>query len=303
MLVDDKPLVQTEGRPWPKGGWVGWLGWACLFLIALYALFFAYRAAVALLYPYPLEYGEGSVLNEAGQLLAGGFNPARLYPTNDTAPWLATNYSPLYYYLNAALLTLVGPNSFLEGRLLSVLAVAWLVWLLYWLCRGEGMGRRVAFGAALTPLATAPVYDWAVLAKPDILGLAFSLSGAAVAWHARKQPARWQLWVGAGLLCLLGLLTKQSYVAAPLAIGLWLTLRRQWRASGIFLASLVLPGGLVVLGLQWATGGAFLRHIPVLDDLILTPTSEDWRRGEETRLALRDLAGGDGPTLAQDCGW
>jgi hypothetical protein len=56
-------------------------------------------------------------------------------------------------------------------------------------------------------------------------------------------------------------LTKQSALAAPIAILIWLGLERDWRNVAAFVGSLA--GALVVVGLsfQLATGGAFFKHI------------------------------------------
>jgi hypothetical protein len=239
----------------------------CGFLIGVYALFFVYRAGTVLFYPYPLEYGEGVVFYETGQLNRDGFSPASLYPANNQPPYRISNYTPLQYYLAAFMMLITGTRSILVVRLVSVLACVGLALVLYWLTRREEMAegvygsRKLAWAAALTPFALQAFYLWGMLAKPDSLGLAFSMAGAAVAWQTRRQPQRTSLYIIAGVACALGLLGKQSFIAAPIAIVIWLAGRRQWRGASIFLATLVGLGGGSALFFQLASGGNFFKHV------------------------------------------
>jgi hypothetical protein len=95
-------------------------------------------------------------------------------------------------------------------------------------------------------LVVPPAREWGVFAKPDLLALAFSTAGLLVASVASRRV----LW--AAPLFALALLTKQTAVAAPLAVGLWLLLtpgrRRQAVLLGGLTAALTL-GPLVVLEL------------------------------------------------------
>ncbi len=239
----------------------------CSVFIFLYFLFFVYRVGVALFYPYPLEYGEGLVFYESGQLWRDGFNPTSLYPLNDLPPYRFANYSPLFFYLQALIMSLTGPTAILAGRLISVLASFFLGGLLYRVTRqieiapGQKAGPILALAAALTPYATAALYFWGVIAKTDLLAIALSLAGVSAIWKADLESRSWQAYAGAGLLCGLALLTKQSLVAAPATIVIWLGLRRQWQALMAFGFSL---GGLVggiALFFQIVTGGAFYTHL------------------------------------------
>jgi hypothetical protein len=242
----------------------------CGFFIFLYALFFVYRALVALLYPYPLQYGEGAVFYEAGQLYGANFDPANLYSPNAAPPYRAAIYTPLNYYFQAAMMFVTGPRSILGGRLVTILASLYICYSLYRSARKQELapGRRAGLGiglaAALTPFATAALYDWGVLAKADMLAIAFSFAAVQRVWEAgqaRRREARLWPYVWAGLLCALALLTKQSALAAPIAIVIWLGLERDWRVLATFVGSLAGSLAVIGLGFQVATGGAFFRHI------------------------------------------
>ena len=222
-------------------------------------------------YPYPLEADENPVLSSASQLLADGFNPQSLYPANLAAPYRLANYGPVFYFLNALLMALLGPHKLLAGRLLGLGATFGLILLSFRLARREEIaaGRKAGIGislaAALTPLATLAFYRWGAIARPDTLTLLWSVLAVERVWRAtaeseRRRSASLQPYILAGLLCGLALLTRQTAIAAPLAITLWLALRLRWRDCGIFLGTLV--GSLTVVGLVFQTlGGHFLRHL------------------------------------------
>ncbi len=241
----------------------------CGFFIFLYTLFFIYRAGVALFYSYPLQYGEGAVFYEAGQLYAASFSPANLYPANLAPPYQAGIYTPLFYYLQAVTMFVTGPNSIVGGRLITLLASFWVGFTLYRVAGFTELaaGRRgrlgICLAAALTPFATAALYDWGVLAKADILAIAFSMTAVWRVWRGdqsrRVEDKPGLVW--AGILCALALLTKQSALAAPAAIIIWLGLERRWRDLGAFLGALLALLGIVTLVFQLTTNGNFLRHV------------------------------------------
>jgi hypothetical protein len=242
----------------------------CGFFLLLYTLFFVYRAIVALSFPYPLAYWEGAVFYEAAQLSRQEFSPAALYPPNTGPPYLAGIYTPLFYYVTALFMFLTGPTSILSGRLITVLASAYLGYLLYRIARKEEVapGRRARLGlapaAALTPFATMALYTWGVLAQGAVLALCLSLSGVFSIWQAdtdRRNKRGARPLITAGFLCALALLCQQTALAAPLAILIWLGISRRWRDLGQFAAAFFGLFLVVSLAFQLLSGDNFLRHI------------------------------------------
>lgn len=240
----------------------------CGFFLVTYTLFFLIRGNLALFYPYPLEYGEGALFYEAGQLFRGNFNPNSLYTSNLAPPYLSGLYGPLFQYLQALLMFVTGPASIAGGRLISFLASLAISYLLYrigfsQLEANSGFNRRLlALFAALTPLATLPFYYWGVLAKTDMLALALALAATERASQAIKQPSfRAGPYIGAGLCSGLAILTKQTALAAPIAIILTLSLKQQWRGLTVYMAVSGGVGGLGALSLQIITNGKFFTHL------------------------------------------
>lgn len=242
-------------------------------LLFLYTLFFIYRALVALFFPYPLAYGEGPVFYEASQLFHLDFNPAGLYLTNATPPYRAAIYTPLFYYLESLLMWLTGPTSLLAGRLLTVLAAAYLGFRLFRVARKEEVapGRRARLGlslaAATTPFATAALYSWGVLAQGALLSFCLSFSAVINIWQSdfeRRQKRGAGTYVLAGFLCALALLCQQTAIAAPLAILIWLGLGLRWREVGQFAAAFFGLFLIVSLVFQFWSGDNYLRHVTAL---------------------------------------
>ena len=99
------------------------------------------------------------------------------------------------------------------------------------------------------------VREWASVMRVDMLGLSLGLWALVIVQHQRgSRPVLW-----AAVLLALSLLCKPTLLAAPAAAGLWL-LFRSWRwalALGLLTALLL---GLVVGGLQFASGGWFVLH-------------------------------------------
>ncbi len=239
-------------------------------MLFLYTLFFVYRAIVGLSFPFPLAYGEGPVFYEAGQLFHRGFNPAALYLSNTRPPYQAGTYTPLFYYLNSFLMWLTGPTSRLGGRLLTVLSAAYLGFRLFGIARKEEVapGRRarltLSLAAAVTPFATAALYTWGVVAQGALLALCLSLSAVINVWHSdtdRRQKRGASTYIMAGFLCALALLCQQNFLAAPLAILIWLGLGLRWRETGQFAAAFFGMFLLVSLVFQFLSGDNYLRHI------------------------------------------
>ena len=88
------------------------------FFLILGLLIFLVHGLIVLGFQYPLDYGEGPLLNQALRLAQG----EPLYPEKiESPPYLISNYPPLYVLLNAALVALFGPSLVL-GRLVSFLS-------------------------------------------------------------------------------------------------------------------------------------------------------------------------------------
>jgi hypothetical protein len=217
-------------------------------LIALYLVLFVLTAAGRLAGPAEeFTYGESWLLDGARRVARG----EGLYAPPDHIPLMHIAYTPLYYVVVGGLQRVVGDSGYTVGRVVSLLATLGgataLAWSLKRLTTRWSVGLLAA-GFFLTQNLTALL--WAPLHRVDPLALGLTLGGLALATAGRTSLA-------AGLF-LLALLTKQTYLAAPVAVAIAL-----WPCRAELLRFVAIIGGGSVLAIaiaQWLTQGWFLWH-------------------------------------------
>jgi 4-amino-4-deoxy-L-arabinose transferase-like glycosyltransferase len=210
----------------------------------------------ALTFPYPLNYGEGPLLDQAVRLAQF----QNIYRGDLTGPpYVVSNYPPLFPLAQAPFVWLFGP-AFWYGRLISLLSVAAVALFVGLTLHALTRDRLAATAGALIFPAMPYVVRWSSLARVDLMGLALSWAGLYVV--VRWPHRRWSVVV-AGLLLVAAVYTRQTYaLAAPLAAFVWLVAQGQKRralqlagfAGG---AALVLFAALNVL----TRGGFFLNTV------------------------------------------
>lgn len=225
-----------------------------LVLVAAAGLFAADGARV-IRFPYPMDYGEGPLLDQTRRL--GRLE--RLYRSDLTAPpYTVSNYPPIYPLVLSPLDRLWGP-AFWYGRLLSWLSVVAAAAFVGLILHALTQDRQAAIIGGLALLAFPPVAYWSSLYRVDALALALSLGGL---WLVARWPAGRLTVPAAALLLVAAIYTRQSYgVAAPLAACVWLGQATSWRRA---LALPALIGGLgaaLFVGLEVATEGGFALNI------------------------------------------
>ncbi len=229
-----------------------------VFVVAL--IVFSIHTLLGLLYPYPLDYGEAPLVDQAMRLAEG----RAIYRANlDTPPYTITNYPPLYVLAMTPFVALFGPN-FWGGRLISIVSALVVAYFLGGVVDAQAGNRRGGdrFAARLTALlflAFPYVASWAKLARIDLLALALS---TAALYVIARWPQHNRALVGTALLLTAAIYTRQSYgLAAPFAAFVWVFVRRGWRAA-LALAGMVGAVGLTLfLILNLATGGGFFFNI------------------------------------------
>lgn len=222
--------------------------------LSLTTIIFLIHVFQAILFPYPLDYGEAPLVDQAMRLAAG----RSIYrPDLSSSPYTISNYPPLYALLMAPFVKLLRP-SFLVGRLISVLCALASAVFLAGIIYIPSQDRLAAVTAGLLFLAFPYVAGWSKLARVDTLALALSTAGlyAVARWPATRRGL-----IVSGLLLVAAIYARQSYaLAAPLAAFVWLWTHDRRRAIG--LAALV--GGLsllLFLVLQILTQGGFFYNI------------------------------------------
>jgi hypothetical protein len=228
---------------------------ALLFQLADAALLLAGYARQAALFPFPLDYGEGPLLDQAARLARF----ESIYPADlSQPPYLIANYPPLFPLAQAPFVALFGPSLW-YGRalsLLGVLAAALFIGLTIHALTRDWLG---AVAGGLLLLAFPYLLYWGPLNRVD--SLALGLCCAALYAVARQPRTRAGLLVAA-LLLVAAIFTRQSYaLAAPLA-GFLFLLREAPRRRAFELVGITASvGGGLALTLTLATGGGFFFHI------------------------------------------
>ncbi|MEP6963081.1 MAG: hypothetical protein ABI995_13460 [Acidobacteriota bacterium] len=208
-----------------------------------------------------------------------------LYYDLNHYPYTVSAYMPIFYFLEAALIGAAVP-AFAAGRLISLAAFLGLIVMAgrcVELYTGSRMHRWIA--TVLIAISPLPLY-WGMVGQVDVLAIFFSVS-------AFYQFSRYQilgkrtLWLAAGFAGL-ALFTKQTMIAAPLAICVTLYLH-DWKQAARFAAAL--GGSLVaaVWAVNWLTHGRFIQNTVLAN---LNPFS-----GEKLLAQLQYFLGVAGPLL------
>lgn len=225
-----------------------------LLFLSLAAVGFLIYQVLAVLHPYPLDYGEAPLVDQAMRLAAG----QNIYrPDLSSPPYTISNYPPLYVLSLIPFVGLFGPT-FLAGRVISVLCALASGTFLALIIYAHTKDRTAAVTTGLLFLAIPYVVHWSSLLRIDMLALACSTGGLYLL--ARWPTARWSMLASA-LLLVAAIYTRQSYaLAAPLAAFVWL-LTHDWRRA---LGLAVLVGGLALiffLILNTLTRGGFYFNV------------------------------------------
>ncbi|MEE8392089.1 MAG: glycosyltransferase family 39 protein [Anaerolineae bacterium] len=257
-----------------------------LTFLALAAFIFFVHAFLALFHRYPLDYGEGPLVDQAMRLAAGQniYRPDLLSP-----PYTISNYPPLYVLSMAPFVMLFGP-SFWAGRAISLLcglaSGAFLARIVY----THSQDRIAAIITGLLFLAIPYVVGWSPLARVDMLALAFSTAGLYV---VTRWPSTRRGLFTLALLLVAAIYTRQSYgLAAPLAAFVWLW--TQDRRQAIRLAVLISGIGLLLFfTLNVLTQGGFFFNVVTanVNEFNVETVKRHWRDLREAAPILLILGG------------
>jgi hypothetical protein len=256
------------------------IGLATVALVAVLAhgsWTFASQALAELRSPWSADYGEGCTLAMAALLAGHG----SYFPALVDYPFLVANYPPVFVSIVALGHRLLGP-SLLFPRAVALGATLALVLLVFVVLRrllGSG-----SLAAAFALLFGMPwfVTTWSALARVDTLALAFTLAGLAIVLRHGPDAPPWP-----ALACFwLAFFTKQSMVAAPLAVLVELALSRDRRFARAA-AAYVLPLAALFALLALATRGRSFEHLLVYT----AAASYEWDRMAESYVQFAVIAG------------
>ncbi len=195
--------------------------------------------------------GESVVAAQSLMLVHNG----TLYYDLNHYPYTVAGYMPIFYTLDAGLIKL-GVPAFLGGRIITMTAFFVLVTTCWRLTLVYTESQTLAWIAALLIGCNPLMFLWSEMGQVDVLAVSFAaLSFFYFSRHYVRGEAtlRWTT-----VFTLLALFTKQTMIAAPIAIFLLLFFRDRKKAL-LFGAAVIGIGGGLVLALNTAFHGNLLQ--------------------------------------------
>ncbi len=215
---------------------------------------FSLHAIQSIAHPYPLDYGEAPLINQALELSSG----ENIYrPSLENPPYTVANYPPIYV-LSLLPFTILDVNPFQWGRIISLGATLVSAVFLGLITHHFSKNRLAAIATSVIFLSFPYVVEWSVRARIDCLALAFATS--AIYILACWPKFRWSIFCG-GILLVAAAYTRQSYIlATPLAAFAWLWSQKKIRAIQLTILVGGL-GGFLFLLINTLTNGGFFYNI------------------------------------------
>lgn len=231
-----------------------------MLLALLYSLgLFFVQCMLTLRYPFGIDYGEGIVWQQALLMLT-----SHAYGEINSFPSIVFHYPPLYHLAVLSLTALTGWDMLVAGRIISISAtfmIAIIIGLIINRSASVNISGKyrllVSITSGLLVLSIPTILYWSQLMRVDMLALFLTLMGFYLGLKSFKKPV---LVYGAALFFVAAVYTKQTMLAAPIAIfSLMLWLNPRLALAGI---STCLISGFMFLGiLNHITDGGFIHHI------------------------------------------
>lgn len=169
-----------------------------------------YIAAYQISFPYPLEWIEGPMMDHILRILDG--LPIYTAPSIDFVP---SPYTPLYFYLSAALCRLFGTSIEMLRIISAVSTLSIMLTLFLWAKKETSSLTAGIFACGLFASTYMLSANWFFLARSDMLSIALFMWSA---YLLRFSVSRRALFYS-GILMFLSIMTKQSGLV--LAAGLF----------------------------------------------------------------------------------
>lgn len=223
-----------------------------LFCVFLFFIFVNYLAVsiTTLYYPYDVDYSEGFTLASSLKFL----HDKILYQEINLPPFSIINYTPLFFILNALTVIIFGESLF-SARIISFVASLAIAYLIYLIVYEYSKKKFLGLLSSLLFFSSFVTFFIDSLAKVDVLAAFFSIVGI---YFMTKHNKKWYL-ILAIIFFILSALTKQTFIAAPIASFFYLLLSDR-KKSLKFLTGFLLPTLFILFLINYSTNGQFLLH-------------------------------------------
>jgi hypothetical protein len=203
-------------------------------------------------YPFELEWTEGGFVDQLQRIVNG--QPVYVAPSVNFVPFL---YTPLYFYVSAAVAKLVGVG-FLPLRLVSFVASLGAFAMIFLIVRRETGSRFLALTMAGLFAATYRATGaWFDIARVDSLFLFWFLT---FVYFVRARPSRLS-YLLAGVAMGLAFLTKQSALLACAPVLLFCALRNLRYTLFLLVGSAFLLVAAVTVALSISSHGWYTYYV------------------------------------------
>jgi hypothetical protein len=211
---------------------------------------------------FPLQVDAGYPDSALVVRIEGFLSRGELFPPLDRPPYLITVYGPLTYLVLSvpyAAAEAIGLDPVLALRLVEVALLCASVGVVAVLTHQFTRARTMVLLAILLAVAGAPLRPWVLQLRGDFLGLFLSLACVALCVRGNAGAA----FRTAAVLGGLAIITKQTFIAAPAAVILWLVWQRQFRraaAWGGMVSAVVVAG----YGIMLVREPSLVHHVAAL---------------------------------------
>jgi hypothetical protein len=209
-------------------------------------------AAIHLRDDYRVNHVQGVWIAAADAARSGQMYP----PLFDGEHYAGTRYMPLPILLNALAAAIVG-DPWVGGKLLAAFLTAILLALIVYVSRRCSCDWALAIALAASVVATDAGLQGGTTTGGDVLPVVLQLGALAVALRGRNRTRM----IIAGGLAGLAMASKLTGMWGLFAIATWLIAQREWRPATTFAGATVGTAGLILGGVQLATGGELAQHL------------------------------------------
>lgn len=197
------------------------------------------------------EDADPEILNLAWNMAKG----EALYRNITELPYIFNNHTPIYYWLTSLFLKMFG-LSYLPSRFISILSAISIIPAFAYLSKEwRGNTRAGIWTACFLLLIPSFLYN-VTRTHPQMLCTAFTIW--ALVFFVRKQFV--YSVILSAIFAVLAIYTKQSAIALPIAIGLYLLIHN-WKRFIAYSTTILAAGLIPVYFLQKGTNGQFLKNI------------------------------------------
>lgn len=218
---------------------------------SIYTWAFFEHSFEVLLYPWSVDYVEAPELNRAVRIAQG----KDIYPSWDSAPFLESNYTPLFSWVHSFLIDASLPI-YWPGRLLNIMltcATAGLIARIVSVCSTHAWQGVLG---AMVYLSSHIIWMWGSLLRVDTMAVFFNMIALWLFIEPSWKQSKSKITIIA-MTCLAAAYTRQTMVASFISIAvivLWKHRQHAARLIGVYVL-----GGLLGVGLlfQWSGGYAY----------------------------------------------